>query len=111
MAQLREREMFRYPPFYRLIYIYMKHRDNSMLEELSIIYANRLKAMFGDRVLGPDNPPVARVQSLYIRKIVMTIELSASVAKAKELLLKSREDMMADERFKSLLFYYDVDPL
>ena len=111
MAQLREREMFRYPPFYRLIYIYMKHRDNSMLEELSIIYANRLKAMFGDRVLGPDNPPVARVQSLYIRKIVMKIELSASVAKAKELLLKSREDMMADERFKSLLFYYDVDPL
>lgn len=109
--QLKERQMFRYPPFYRLIYIYMKHRDPKVLDEVSEIYANRLRASFGDRILGPDNPPVARIQSLYIRKIVLKVELSAPIVKAKEMLLSSRNEMMADERFKSLIFYYDVDPV
>lgn len=108
--QLRERKQFHYPPFYRLIYIYMKHRNEETLDELSRAYAQRLRMIFGDRILGPDNPPVARVQSLFIRKIVLKVELAASVVKAKELLLASRQDMMADERFKSLIFYYDVDP-
>lgn len=108
--QLKERKMFRYPPFYRLIYVYMKHRDQQLLETLSDNYANKLRSIFGNRVLGPDNPPVARVQSLFIRKIVLKIELDASVVRAKELLLNTRQEMLTDERFKSLIFYYDVDP-
>ena len=109
--QLKERELFHYPPFYRLIYIYMKHRDEKVLDELSTNYAHHLRAVFGNRILGPDNPPVARVQSLFIRKIVLKVELSASIQRAKELLLSTRNEMMADERFKSLIFYYDVDPI
>lgn len=110
-AQLQERKLFRYPPFYRLIYIYMKHRDQRTLDDVSKVYADRLRTIFGDRILGPDNPPVARIQSLYIRKIVLKVELSASVVQAKEILLASRKEMMGDERFKSLIFYYDVDPI
>ena len=110
-AQLKERRLFRYPPFYRLIYIYMKHPDQKVLDEFATIYAIRLHASFGDRVLGPDNPPVARIQSLFIRNTVLKIELNAPMLKAKEMLLQSRAEMMADERFKSLLFYYDVDPV
>jgi primosomal protein N' (replication factor Y) len=110
-TQLAEREQFCYPPFYRLIYIYMKHRDAQVLDAQAQRYAARLRQLFGARVLGPDNPPVARVQSLFIRKIVLKVELSASVARAKELLLATRAEMMADERFKQLVFYYDVDPI
>ncbi len=109
--ELAERRDFNYPPFCRLIYIYMKHRNEAVLNELSHTYAKYLCSIFGSRVLGPDNPPVARVQSLYIRKIVLKVELDASIQRAKELLLSSRTDMMRDERFKSLQFYYDVDPI
>ena len=109
--QIREREMFCYPPFHKLIYIYMKHKDENLLHELSNKYADYLKTVFGERVLGPDNPPVARIQSLFIRKIVLKIENSASVARAKELLYKTKDDVMVDERFRSLIFYYDVDPV
>ena len=111
LTQLREREQFHYPPFFRLIYIYLKHRDERTLTEQALRYAERLRAIFGPRVLGPDNPPVARVQSLYIRKIVLKIELNASLAQAKELLLRTRAELMADERFKQLTVYYDVDPV
>lgn len=110
-AQIKERQQFHYPPFYRLIYIYMKHRNEQVLDELSTRYADHLRAVFGSRILGPDNPPVARIQSLYIRKIVLKVELDASIQRAKELLYSTRNEMMVDERFKSLVFYYDVDPI
>ena len=79
-TQLSERKQFSYPPFFRLIYIYMKHKDEQILNSLSIQYARTLREVFGERVLGPDNPPVARVQSLYIRKIVLKVEVNASMS-------------------------------
>ena len=62
-------------------------------------------------MLGPDNPPVARIQSLYIRKVVLKMELAASMSRVKEILRQVYENMLVDDRFKSLLLYYDVDPL
>ena len=94
-----------------MIYIYLKHRDEGLLNDLSVRYASLLRNVFGSRVLGPDNPPVARVQSLYIRKIVLKVEVTASMSKVKELLRRVYENMLADERFKSLVLYYDVDPM
>lgn len=110
-TQLSERKQFSYPPFFRLIYIYMKHKDEQILNSLSIQYARTLREVFGERVLGPDNPPVARVQSLYIRKIVLKVEVNASMIRVKEILRKVYENMLTDGRFKSLILYYDVDPM
>lgn len=110
-TQLSERKQFSYPPFFRLIYIYMKHKDEQILDSLSIQYARTLREVFGERVLGPDNPPVARVQSLYIRKIVLKVEVNASMIRVKEILRKVYENMLTDGRFKSLILYYDVDPM
>lgn len=110
-TQLSERKQFSYPPFFRLIYIYMKHKDEQILNSLSIQYARTLREVFGERVLGPDNPPVARVQSLYIRKIVLKVEVNASIIRVKEILRKVYENMLTDGRFKSLILYYDVDPM
>lgn len=110
-SQLEERQLFHYPPFYRLIYVYLKHRDEKKLDFMSRTMGDRLRAVFGSRVLGPDKPPVGRIQTLYIRKIVLKIERNVSMAQVKDVLLDIKERMIADKRFRSLLVYYDVDPM
>ena len=109
--QLSQREHFGYPPFTRLIYIYLKHRDEAVLDTLSQRYAAMLRKVFGERVLGPDNPPVARIQSLYIRKVMLKVEITASMAQVKDLLRQIYERSLMDDAFKSLTLYYDVDPM
>lgn len=109
-AQLAERQMFRYPPYYRLVYVYLKNRNADLLDTMARTMADKLRAIFGSRILGPDNPPVARIQSLFIKKIIVKIENNASMEKARTLLLQVQKEMIEDERFKSLIVYYDVDP-
>lgn len=110
-SQLAERQLFRYPPFYRLVYVFLKNRNADMLDIMARTMADKLRAVFGSRVLGPDNPPVTRIQSLFIKKIVIKIENNASMERAKDLLLRIQREMIEDERYKSLIVYYDVDPL
>ena len=110
-GQLVERQLFHYPPYYRLIYVYLKHRDEQILSQASFQMASRLRQCFGDRVLGPDKPPVARIQTLFIRKMVLKIETNASLAHARELLVKVQQETLSDERYRSLIIYYDVDPM
>ena len=110
-SQLEERQLFHYPPYYRLVYVYLKHRNESLLEQMAKVMGDRLRVLFGSRVLGPDKPPVARVQTLFIRKIVLKVELEASMSRARQLLVQVQKEMAVDERFKSVLVYYDVDPM
>jgi len=108
--QLAERQMFRYPPYYRLIYVYLKHRKESVLDLASETMAQHLRSGLGDRVLGPDKPPIARIQTLYIKKMVVKVEQTASMAKVRDYLLRVQRAIVEDERFRSLIVYYDVDP-
>ena len=110
-AQLAERKLFHYPPFTRLIYVFLKHKNEALLDEMATVMGGRLRATFGARVLGPDKPPVARVQTLFIRKIVLKIELEASMADARKLLLQIQREMIENPKYKSLVVYYDVDPM
>lgn len=110
-GQLAERQMFHYPPYYRLVYVYLKNKNEAMLEQTAEVMAGKLRSVFGARVLGPDKPPVGRIQTLFIKKIVVKIEYNASMGRARELLLQVQREMMEDERFKSLIVYYDVDPM
>lgn len=110
-AQLAERNLFRYPPFFRLIYIYLKHKNETLLSEMATEMGTRLRAVFGPRVLGPDSPPVARIQTFYIRKIILKIETQANLQRVKDHLQHIRTEMATDERYKSLMVYYDVDPM
>lgn len=73
--------------------------------------ASQLRTVFGSRVLGPDKPPVGRIQTFYIKKIVLKIERDVSTQQTKKALLNIKERMLADKRFKSLIVYYDVDPM
>lgn len=110
--EIAEREKYNYPPFTRLIYIYLKHRDRRTVDEIARIYAERLRQLFGTRVFGPEEPHVARVQTLYIRKIMLKIELAASPKKVKQILRSVYEEMHARrvDGIKSATVYYDVDP-
>lgn len=110
-GQLAERQMFHYPPYYRLIYVYLKNRNETLLDLMAQTMAGKLRSVFGNRVLGPDKPPVARIQTLFIRKIIVKIEISAPMARARELLTQVQKEMVAEDRFKSLIVYYDVDPM
>ena len=110
-GQLAERQMFHYPPYYRLVYVYLKNRNEILLDLMAQTMAGKLRAIFGNRVLGPDKPPVARVQTLFIRKIVVKIEMKAPMARVRELLIQVQKEMVMEDRFKSLIVYYDVDPM
>lgn len=110
-GQLAERQMFHYPPYYRLIYVYLKNRNETLLDLMAQTMASKLRSVFGSRVLGPDKPPVARVQTLFIRKIIVKIEVNAPMVRARELLTQVQKEMIAEDRFKSLIVYYDVDPM
>ena len=110
-TQMTERQMFYYPPFRRLIYVYLRHKDDRLLDHLADEMARRLRAVFGERVLGPDRPPIARIQSLYIRKIMLKIEQQASTDKVRKNLIAIQQQMLALPVAKNLNIYYDVDPL
>ncbi len=110
-TQLAEREEFCYPPFFRLIYIYLKHRNEATLQNIANNYASKLRIPFGARILGPDQPPVSRIQSLYIRKIVLKIESHASMPRVRQLLHQVYDEMVQNPLFKSIIIYYDVDPM
>lgn len=109
--QIAERGLFKYPPFYRLIYVYLKHRKQEVLDQAADLMARYLRQGLGERVLGPDLPPVARIQTLFIKKIMVKVEQQASMSKVRTYLRQVQRAVIEDERFRSLLVYYDVDPM
>jgi len=110
-TQCEERQLFKYPPFYRIIQIILRHRDPNVVSQAAQKLANELRAVFGARVLGPNIPVVARVQNLYIKHILLKIENEASSERAKEILRQITDQVQADSRFKSLWVNLDVDPM
>ena len=108
---LDERREFHYPPFYHLVYVYLKHRDESIVNTAGVELGSRLRDIFGARVLGPDKPAVARVKTLSIRKIVLKLENGIDYPRVRQYLRGALDAMMKDKRYGALQVYYDVDPL
>lgn len=108
--EIEQRRKHFYPPFVRVIYVYIKHRDRNELRKLADNYAARLRQLLGGRVFGPDEPAVARVQNLYIRRIMLKIEVDASISKIKALLRQTYLDLHSDPAMRRAILYYDVDP-
>lgn len=108
---LGERCEFHYPPFYHLVYVYLKHRDENIVNTAGVELGSRLRDIFGARVLGPDKPAVARVKTLSIRKIVLKLENGIDYPRVRQYLRGALEALMKDKRYGALQVYYDVDPL
>ncbi len=108
--EIEERRIYNYPPFTRVINIYLKHRDPERLARFAEEYADKLRPIFGNRVNGPKEPPVSRIQSLYIRAIMLKIEIEASMSKVKQILRDIAVEMQSSPSTKGFTIYYDVDP-
>ena len=108
---LEERRAFHYPPFYHLVYVFLKHKHEQVCHQASMELGQTLRSWFGDRVLGPDKPAVAKVKTMNIRKIVIKLENGINQAKVREYLIYAQEQMSKDPRYGALQIYYDVDPM
>lgn len=108
---LAERRQFRYPPYCRLAYVFLKHRSDSLADGAGHDLGRLLRQWFGARVLGPDRPAVAKVKSLAIRKLVLKLEPGLNMADVRKYLALARQQMLQDKRYTSLQIYFDIDPL
>ena len=108
---LEERQLFHYPPFHHLVYVFLKHKYENVAETAGLELGGRLRQYFGGRVLGPDKPAIARVKALHIRKLVLKLENGLNLSQAREALRYVQKQMMQDKRYAALQIYYDVDPL
>ncbi len=108
--QLEERRQYKYPPFYRLIRLTLKGRDYSRVNEGAEWLAISLKNAFGDRVLGPEFPPVARIRNEYHKNILVKIPQKQSLTKTKQVIEKALQSFRAIGGFRSVRVVINVDP-
>ena len=105
-----ERRLFNYPPYTRLIYVYLKHQHDNMVESAALMLGSILRGWFGERILGPDKPAVARVKSMCIRKIMIKQENGIDQKKVREYLRMAQKQILQDKQYAALQIFYDVDP-
>ena len=108
---IAERQQFHYPPYYRLINVFLKHRYDNVVDTAALELGSQLRQWFGARVLGPDKPAVAKVKSLSIRKLVLKLEPTLNMSDVRKYLALAQQQMLQDKRYASLQIYYDIDPL
>ncbi|KAB2869458.1 MAG: primosomal protein N' [Bacteroidales bacterium] len=109
-SQIEERKNFRYPPFYRLISISLKHKDKELLNQVSTFLANGLKHNLGENVLGPESPLVGRVQGLFIMNILVKVSREQPLLRIKELIFYYINGLKQRKELYALVVSIDVDP-
>ncbi|MBD0833252.1 replication restart helicase PriA [Aestuariibaculum sediminum] len=109
MEQMDERYNFKYPPVYKQIKITLKHKDYQKTEQASIWYGKSLRHVFGDYVLGPESPPVARIRNQYHKNLLVKIPKKQSLAKTKEAIIKINNSFFSIKDFRSVRVVLNVD--
>lgn len=108
---LLDRYKFSYPPYFRLILLSLRHKEEKVLDKAATKLAEMLKPQFGKLMLGPEYPNVSRVKNFYLKNILLKIgkglkgqDLKLEAARQIEL-FKQLQD------FKSVRVVIDVDPM
>lgn len=109
-AEIEKRRKLSYPPFSRIICVYLKNRDAAAADCAAHLFAAALRNVFGQRVLGPEKPFISRIATYYLQSIMLKIESYASMSKVKHILRTIYESLARDPRIKTSTIYYDVDP-
>ena len=107
--QLQERWQYKYPPYYRLIKITLKHRDYNNVDNGINWLAKALQNSFGEFVLGPTAPAVSRIRNQYIKNIVIKIPPKQSLVGTKKQLQKIKNTFEAVSMFRAIRFIIDID--
>lgn len=108
--QDNERRVFRYPPYYRLVEITLKHRDSDVLNAAADWLASQLRGAFGSRVMGPEYPLVSRVRALYLKVVAVRFERSEAIGDAKKLMMQMADDLAKQDGWARVAVHFDVDP-
>jgi len=111
-TQLTDRQKYGFPPFTRLIMIYIKGRFEYRTRALALQYAEVLRQSFGARVLGPEAPGISRVKNFYIQQIMLKMEREANPTTVRQYLAMVHDAMSkSNDEMQKIMFYYDVDPM
>jgi primosomal protein N' (replication factor Y) len=110
-TQINQRRIFRYPPFYRLITLSLKHKDHVVVNKAAKEMATLMRSSFGTRVLGPESPVINRIQTYYLKNIILKVERERSFQRAKEILKDIIDQVVIQDNYKSLQVVADVDPM
>lgn len=110
-AEIEDRAKFAYPPFTKVINIFLKNKDAIACDHAAVTLAKAMRQVFGERVLGPEKPFVSRVATWYLQSIMLKVEAGASMKKVKDLLRQITASIAADPAIRTSQIYYDVDPV
>lgn len=108
--EIIERRNFNYPPFYRVIFLQLRHKDRNLLEVASHDLATALRNVFKDRLQGPEAPAIGRVRNYYLKNITIKFERTASPAKVKNLIKEKINVFLSQHDYRSVRVVIDVDP-
>lgn len=111
LAVCEERALFRYPPFTRVVYVFLRHADDMIADHAAQALATLMRPVFGSRLLGPDKPAVARVKNLSIRKLMLKLELTIDLPRVRTSLRQLRDTLLHDPRYAAVQIFFDMDPL
>ncbi|MDE6423678.1 MAG: primosomal protein N', partial [Muribaculaceae bacterium] len=109
--EIADRSRFAYPPFTKVIVIYLKNLDDVACDRAAVILTMALRKVFGDRILGPEKPFVSRISRYYLQSIMLKVEAGASMKKVKDLLRSILASIASEQDVKTSTIYYDVDPV
>lgn len=109
-GEIAERRRYAYPPFTKIINIYIRNKNPEMCDKAAVDFTMALRKVFGDRVLGPERPYVSRIASYYIQSIMLKMEVGVSMKKVKDVLRQIYAGLAELPEMKSSLIHYDVDP-
>lgn len=109
-SQITERRVFKYPPYYRMVNILVKHLKEDVVDDAAARYAALLRSRFGNRVMGPEFPSVARIRNQYIKKIMIRFERGEAIAEGKRLMVQMSEELLQDKALSRVSIVFDVDP-
>jgi primosomal protein N' (replication factor Y) len=111
VTEMEERKNFKYPPYYRIINLDVKHKNPEVLYNQAEYLANELRKHFGDRVIGPESPLINRIRNYYIKSIMLKFERDAiSIVKAKALIREVITQFQTTKLSKGSIVQPDVDP-
>jgi primosomal protein N' (replication factor Y) len=108
--ELEERKRFNYPPFIKLIFINIKHKDADLLNVAAQQFATALRQQLGSRVLGPEQPMVSRIRNYYIKQVIIKNDKNTSITKVKSVLKEVVLKFQTEKEFRGVNFQIDVDP-
>ncbi len=108
--QVAERKLFKYPPFYRIIVITVKFRNNKVVDKASSLLVDMLRKYFKENILGPEYPPVPKIKNQYMKNILVKINRKQALHKAKYIIAKHANMITSKQEFRYVQILYDVDP-